>query len=96
MKKEVIVKWKIRESETAAVLQLLPGLVEATRNEKGNLFYHIFQSETLPNELILHEAYESEEAMALHRATSHYQDIVATRIVPVLEERAIHLVNQIF
>lgn len=95
MKKEVIVKWQIKESETNSVLELLPALVEATRNEKGNLFYHIFQSETNPNELILHEAYANEDAATLHRATKHYQDIVAARIVPHLQVREVHFVNKI-
>jgi quinol monooxygenase YgiN len=96
MEKELIVKWKINEAETAAVLRLLPELVEQTRKEKGNIAYAIYQSEKDPNELILHERYVDEEALEAHKNTDHYQSIVASRIIPQLEVRELLFVKQLF
>ena len=46
MEKELIVKWKIKETETAGVLSLLSELAAETKKEKGNLYYAIYQSES--------------------------------------------------
>lgn len=37
MEKTTIAKWKIKESETIPILQLLPELVGESRKQKGNL-----------------------------------------------------------
>jgi len=57
MEKIVIVKWKLKELEASRILKMLPELAEKIRNEKGNLSYTIYQSESDPRELILHEHY---------------------------------------
>jgi len=37
MEKKMIVKWKIKESETIPILHLLPELVGESRKEKGSI-----------------------------------------------------------
>jgi len=96
MEKELIVKWKIKETETANVLELLPELADQTKKEKGNLAYAIYQSEKDPNEVILHERYADEEALEAHKNSDHYQTIVAGKIIPHLEVREILFVKQLF
>jgi autoinducer 2-degrading protein len=96
MEKELIVKWKIRETETQRVLGLLPQLVENTRNEKGNLLYSIYQSVDDANVLILHERYVDAEAVEVHKASVHYQEIVAGQIVPYLEVREVSGVKKLY
>jgi autoinducer 2-degrading protein len=96
MEKELIVKWTIRESETSRIIGLLPQLVEKTRNEKGNLSYHIYQSTDNRNVLILHERYADQEALEIHKSSEHYLETVAAQIIPYLENREVQLVNKLF
>jgi len=96
MEKELIVKWKIATSETSRILGLLPQLVEKTRTEKGNIFYHIYQSADDQNVLILHECYADQEAVDLHKNSEHYQETVVAQIIPHLEIRELQLVNKLF
>jgi autoinducer 2-degrading protein len=95
MERELIVKWKIRESETARILTLLPELAEKTKNEEGNLSYIIYQSENNPNELILHERYTDQDAVEAHKASEHYQRIVVNEVVPHLEIREVVIVKRL-
>lgn len=95
MKREVIVKWKIKASETARILELLPELAEKSRAEAGNISYAVYQSETDPNELILHECYADAAAAEAHRNSAHYQKIVATEVLPHLEVREVTFVRQL-
>lgn len=94
MKKELFVKWKIKSTETERILKLLPALAEQTKNEKGNLSYSIYQSTTDPNEFILHECYEDEEAADAHKNSRHYQEIVVAEIIPNLEIREVTIVKK--
>ncbi|SEW02594.1 Quinol monooxygenase YgiN [Chryseobacterium wanjuense] len=95
MEKEVIVKWKIEETKIDEILTLLPTLAEETKKEEGNVHYAIYQSETDPNELILHERYRSPEAQEAHRNSKHYQSIVVEKIMPYLIEREVNVVKKI-
>jgi quinol monooxygenase YgiN len=96
MEKEVIVKWKIKETETPKILDLLAELAEKTRAEKGNLSYNIYQSVEDANVLILHERYADAEAAEAHRNSAHYQEIVAGQIVPQLEIREVSSVKKLY
>ena len=40
--------------------------------EPGNLRFDVLQCKTNPSQFLLYEAYESEEASAVHKQTSHY------------------------
>ena len=40
--------------------------------EPGNLRFDILQDESDPAKFVFYEAYESEEAVAVHKLTSHY------------------------
>ena len=95
MEKIVIAKWKIKESETARILKMLPELAEKTRNEKGNLSYTIYQSENDPRELILHEQYVDAAAAETHRQSEHYKRIGVNEIIPHLEVREVALVKKL-
>lgn len=96
MEKELIVKWKITESETSRVLSLLEEMVEKTRNEPGNILYNIYQSDENANELILHERYVDSEAVAMHKGSDHYQQIVVQQIIPHLELRELNILKKLF
>ncbi|NUY81486.1 antibiotic biosynthesis monooxygenase [Flavobacterium sp. MAH-1] len=95
MEKELIVKWKIKQTEVSNVLKLLPELAQKSKSEKGNLTYEIFQSETEPTEFVLHERYANEEALEFHKNSDHYQNIVVKQIIPLLEVRELMFVKKL-
>lgn len=96
MEKELIVKWRIKESETPGILSLLEELVEKTRNEAGNISYNIYQSVENANELILHERYVDSDAVESHKASEHYKKTVLEQIIPNLEIREINILKKLF
>lgn len=91
----VSVKWRIKASETARVLALLPELAERTRREPGNVSYAIYQSESSPTDLILHEEYADAAAADAHRQSEHYGRIVTQQILPHLELREVVVVKRL-
>jgi quinol monooxygenase YgiN len=95
MERELIVKWRIKESETSRILKMLPELAEQTKKEEGNLCYMIYQSESNPNELILQERYKDQNAVEAHKNSEHYQRIVVKEIIPILEIREVVVVRRL-
>ncbi len=95
MRKELIVHWKIKIGEVDKVFKLLPKLTEKSRKEEGNLLYSIYQKETDSSQLILHEIYKDEAAFNLHKESEHYQSIVLDQIIPLLQNREVHMISQI-
>ena len=92
---EFIVKWKIKESETDRILKMLPELAAKSKNEKGNVSYAIYQSESDDNELILHEQYTDVDAVEAHKKSEHYQTIVVNEIIPHLTLREVIRVKKL-
>jgi (4S)-4-hydroxy-5-phosphonooxypentane-2,3-dione isomerase len=45
---------------------------ENSVKEKGNLRFDFLQDEADPTKFVLYEAYDSQEAVAAHKETSHY------------------------
>lgn len=96
MEKELIVKWKIKESETPRILTLLEELVKKTRNETGNILYNVYQSVENVNELVLHERYIDSDAVEIHKNSEHYQQTVLGQIIPHLEIREVKILKKLF
>jgi quinol monooxygenase YgiN len=91
----VFAKWRVKEGQLNAVLNLLKEVVEKSTSEEGNLLYNIHQSQLDVNTLVLFEKYKDEAALAEHRNSEHFQTVVVGKIVPLLEEREINLTNQL-
>jgi (4S)-4-hydroxy-5-phosphonooxypentane-2,3-dione isomerase len=96
MERELIVRWKVSEGAIDEVLSLLPEIAEKTRQEPGNVLYHIYQSEENPAEIILHERYADEDAVQAHKFSEHYRKIVFEKIIPLLENREVITVKQLY
>jgi autoinducer 2-degrading protein len=92
----VFAKWQIKEGQLETVLQLLGDVQKQSIEEEGNLFYQVHQSITAPNTLVLFEGYTSEAAVAAHRDSEHFQTIVISKIVPLLENREVTLTTPLF
>ena len=95
MEIEIIVKWKIKESETARILAMLPELADRSKCEKGNVFYTIYRSKNDPHEFILHELYTDADAFEAHKTSEYYQRIVVGEIIPHLVLREVTFVNKL-
>ena len=93
---EVFAKWRIKEGALQNVLSLLEIVVEKSRAEEGNLFYHVHLSTTDENTLILHEGYQNESAIEAHRNADHFQTVVIDQIVPLLVEREVSMTTRKF
>ena len=83
--------WKVKEGQIKNVLQLLKTVHLESTKEEGNLFYKIHQSNSDLNTVILFEGYSNEAAVAEHRNSPYFQDLVVGKIVPLLENREIVL-----
>jgi len=93
---ELIVKWRVKESELSRILALLPELAGKSKEEEGNLLYSVYQSESDGSELILHERYRDAEAVETHKSSEHYQRIVVKEILPHLVIREVVRVRKLF
>jgi quinol monooxygenase YgiN len=87
----VFATWKVKEGQIENVLHLLKIVKEESIKEEGNLFYKIHQVNSDLNTVILYEGYTSESAIAEHRNSSYFQEILVAKIVPLLDEREITL-----
>jgi quinol monooxygenase YgiN len=56
---------------------LLEGMVAASRVEPGNMRYDLWQDRTDPARFVLDELYVDADAVAVHRATAHFQNYVS-------------------
>ena len=92
----IFAKWQIKENQLSEVLNLLAEVSQKSKEEEGNLFYQIHQSNSDLNTLMLFEAYKNESALATHRNSEHFQTLVIGKIVPLLENREVVVANQLF
>lgn len=92
----VFAKWQVRPAHLDEVLAVLREVAEQSTREPGNLFYKVHQSSSDRNTLVLHEGYKGEQALAEHRATPHFQNLVLGKIVPLLEHREVNLTKALF
>lgn len=92
----VFAKWQVKEGKLEAVLQLLEEVVVKSRQENGNLIYQVYQSSADAHTIMLYEAYKDEMALMDHRNSDHFQSVVITQIVPLLEQREVALTQELF
>lgn len=88
-------KWRVKDGQLVAVLDLLADLTAKSTAEEGNLLYKIHQSTSDANTLILFEGYKDESALAAHRNSEHFQTLVTGEIIPLLEDREIVVTTQL-
>lgn len=87
----VIAKHTMKEGEEAAVLAVLPRLIEAARAEPGNLSFVAYRQLDDERTYVLLERYKSREAFAAHQQTTHFKELVLEQIVPRLDDRVLEL-----
>lgn len=84
----LVARWHIRPGHTdeviAALQEMAPLVAEL---EPGCLLYQANRSQDDPNLILLYERYTDLDAIAVHRETSHFREIVEGRILPLIEHR---------
>ena len=70
--KAIVVKISVKEECIEKFKEITFYNSENARKEPGNLRFDVIQSEEEPNLFFLYEIYRSEEAIAYHRTTEHY------------------------
>jgi quinol monooxygenase YgiN len=86
---QLIARHTMKPGTEKEVLPLVERLVDAARTEPGNLAFDAYRSFREPSSYVLLERYASREALAAHRATPHFQEIVIARLVPLLAHRTV-------
>ena len=69
----------------AAALQRMAPLVKA--GEPGCVLYHANRATDNPDFFLLYEIYKDDAALAAHRETPHFKEIIEGTIVPLLDKR---------
>lgn len=88
-------KWKVKDGNLETVLDLIKKVVNKSCNEEGNLFYKIHQAVSDPLTILLWEGYADANAVEQHRQSEHFQNIVVTQIIPLLESREVFQVSEL-
>jgi quinol monooxygenase YgiN len=68
-----------------AALRRMAPLVKAT--EPGCTLYHANRASENPDLFLLYEHYTDQDALAAHRETPHFKEIIEGTIVPLLDRR---------
>lgn len=90
----IVARWQVRAGSVDEVLAHVAVLRWASLAEPGCLGYEVFRAVNAPNTLLLHESYRDDAALDAHRQSAHYQAGVVERILPLLAERRVEILQQ--
>jgi quinol monooxygenase YgiN len=86
---QLIARHTIKPGHEREVLKLLGGFIDAARREPGNLAFDVYRKIGDDRSYVLLERYASREALAAHRETPHFTQLLLGQIVPLLDSRTI-------
>jgi quinol monooxygenase YgiN len=89
----VIARWRVKEGHLDDVLMHVAGLRTASLEEPGCLEYAAFRSVDSADTVLLVERYRDAAAVEAHRQSPHYRALVVERILPLLAERHVELLQ---
>lgn len=72
-KKTIVCRVSIKEGQEAAFTNVAKKLVEATRQEAGNISYNLYQSPFDPQSFIFYEEYKDDDAFDFHANSDHFK-----------------------
>ncbi|MDR3268671.1 MAG: antibiotic biosynthesis monooxygenase [Tannerella sp.] len=71
-KKVIVARVVVKEGQEKAFIDVATVLVNATRQEEGNLFYSLYQSPVKATEFIFYEEYKDDAAFQTHASSAHF------------------------
>ena len=77
----------LKEGTEERVLDVIPAVVAASRQEPGCLLYLAHRHLEDPRRIMFYEQYVDEAAFQAHVASDHYQQHVVGTIAPAVESR---------
>jgi|TARA_B110000971_G_C19622249_1_gene325347 quinol monooxygenase YgiN len=86
-----------KKNQESKVKEVLTGMVQPTRDEKGNKVYDLYNMNSEVGEETFHlfEVYEGQEALEFHRGTEHYKNY-RKKILDFLEKPIeVKVLNQV-
>jgi quinol monooxygenase YgiN len=86
---QIIARHTIKRGHEGEVLDLLAGFIDQARAEPGNLAFDAYLKVDDGRSYALLERYASRAALAAHRETPHFTQVLLGQIVPLLESRAV-------
>jgi quinol monooxygenase YgiN len=89
----LIARHTMKPGTEQQVLPLVKELVQAARTEPGTLAFDAYRSMEDPDSYVLLERYASREALAEHRASPQFNEIVLQRLVPLLADRTLEEID---
>ena len=89
----VIARWRVKHDHLDDVLSHVAELRTASLGEAGCLEYAVFRSIDAADELLLVERYRDAAAVDAHRQSPHYGALVVERILPLLADRRVELLQ---
>ncbi len=69
----IVVKFTVRPEHSERWLDIVSDFTRAVRQEPGNLFFEWSRSVDVPDQFVVVEAYESEEAGEAHVNSEHFK-----------------------
>jgi quinol monooxygenase YgiN len=86
---QLIARHTIKQGHEQEALELLEGFIDTARTEPGNLAFDAYRKIGDERSYVLLERYASRDALAAHRETPHFVEVLLGRIVPLLDSRTI-------
>lgn len=89
----VVARWRVKQGHLDDVLAHVAELRIASLAEPGCLEYAVFRSIDAADEVLLVERYRDAAAVEAHRQSPHYGALVVERILPLLADRRVELLQ---
>jgi quinol monooxygenase YgiN len=83
----LIVRMTAREGEEQRAEELIHELMEATRQEPGNVHYIGHRDPEDPRVFLMYEQYRDKAAFEEHGQAEHFQRIALGELFPLMENR---------
>jgi len=83
----IIARFKVKPGHVDDVIKLLNQAAIPSRAETGCHLYVANRSLDEPDLIVMYEQYDSPEAFQAHIDSEHFREIVAGKVVPLLESR---------
>lgn len=84
----LVARFQVKEGNIDTVIQALEEMTPLVADlESDCSLYTVNRSREDPNLILLYERYADMEAIAFHRETPHFKEIIEGRVAPLLESR---------
>ena len=83
----IIARFQVKPNHADEVVALLNQAAIPSRQEPGCHLYIANQDLQDPDRIVMCELYEDEAAFQAHLASDHFRDVVAAKVIPLLESR---------